>query len=195
MPAEVRAFLLQAVGWKNPEGWWSTPGWQGVERVSDGDELRTGCRRSCFLAVKPRETVWELKPHSLGKHLVLKQYLKAWLPILGQTQGRIIFLDGFAGPGEYKGGEEGSPIIALRAFVEHSAARQIKAEVKFTEEPRPVLRDGRSIRGFRYSDAPHRTDPGSRQERGLHLRHVRTYQSIPRQRRVPRSAGPTLRLR
>lgn len=102
-----------------------------MERVSDGDELRTGCRRSCFLAVKPRETVWELKPHSLGKHLVLKQYLKAWLPILGQTQGRIIFLDGFAGPGEYKGGEEGSPITALRAFVEHSAARHIKAEVKF----------------------------------------------------------------
>ena len=60
----------------------------------------------------PRETIWELKPHSLGKHLVLKEYLKAWLPILGQTQGRILFLDGFAGPGEYKGGEQGSPVIA-----------------------------------------------------------------------------------
>lgn len=79
----------------------------------------------------PRETVWELKPHSLGKHLVLKEYLKAWLPILGQTQGRILFLDGFAGPGEYKGGEHGSPVIALNAFRQHSARKTITAEVRF----------------------------------------------------------------
>lgn len=79
----------------------------------------------------PRETVWELGEHSRGKHLVLKEYLKVWLPILGQTQGRILFLDGFAGPGEYKGGEEGSPIIALNAFLGHSARPGIKAEVKF----------------------------------------------------------------
>ncbi|WP_419949758.1 three-Cys-motif partner protein TcmP [Candidatus Palauibacter sp.] len=79
----------------------------------------------------PRETIWPLKPHSRGKHLVLKEYLKAWLPILGQTEGRILFLDGFAGPGEYEGGEKGSPIIALRAFLEHSARRNITAEVKF----------------------------------------------------------------
>ncbi len=38
----------------------------------------------------PRETVWEFGEHSRGKHLVLRTYLKAWLPILGQTQGRII---------------------------------------------------------------------------------------------------------
>ncbi|MCY3698025.1 MAG: three-Cys-motif partner protein TcmP [Gemmatimonadetes bacterium] len=78
-----------------------------------------------------REKIWPLKPHSLGKHLVLREYLQAWLPILGQTEERILFLDGFAGPGEYKGGEEGSPIIALKAFLEHSARNQISAEVKF----------------------------------------------------------------
>ncbi|WP_420438490.1 three-Cys-motif partner protein TcmP [Candidatus Palauibacter sp.] len=77
------------------------------------------------------EKIWDLKPHSLGKHLVLREYLKAWLPILGLTQERIIFLDGFAGPGEYKGGEDGSPIIALNAFLEHSAKNKIRAEVKF----------------------------------------------------------------
>ena len=79
----------------------------------------------------PREKIWPLKPHSLGKHRVLKEYLKAWLPILGLTQERIIFLDGFAGPGAYKGGEDGSPIIALNAFLEHSAKNKITAEVKF----------------------------------------------------------------
>lgn len=62
---------------------------------------------------------------------MLREYLKAWLPILGQTQGRIVFLDGFAGPGEYRGGEEGSPIIALKAFLDHTAKKQITAEVKF----------------------------------------------------------------
>src|SRR2546425_1377150 len=34
--------------------------------------------------------------------------------------GCLIFLDGFAGPGRYLGGEEGSPLIALRALLEHS---------------------------------------------------------------------------
>lgn len=79
----------------------------------------------------PRGTIWELKPHSLGKHLVLRKYLDAWLPILGQTQDQIVFVDGFAGPGEYEGGEEGSPILALRAFLNHPARSRIKAAVKF----------------------------------------------------------------
>jgi three-Cys-motif partner protein len=67
----------------------------------------------------PKETVWPLEPHSFGKHIVLRRYLKAWLPILGTTQGRIVFIDGFAGPGEYTGGEQGSPIIALEALGAH----------------------------------------------------------------------------
>lgn len=77
----------------------------------------------------PRPTLWSREPHTEGKHLVLKEYLNAWLPILGQTQGRIVFIDGFAGPGEYAGGEPGSPVIAMDAFTNHSAAHQIKAKV------------------------------------------------------------------
>jgi three-Cys-motif partner protein len=63
--------------------------------------------------------------------LVLRNYLGAWLPILGSSSGRILFIDGFAGPGEYKGGEEGSPLVALRAFAEHKAKHTIKGEVGF----------------------------------------------------------------
>lgn len=77
----------------------------------------------------PSTTTWELDDHSRGKHLVLERYLKAWLPILGTTQERIAFVDGFAGPGEYTGGERGSPIIALDAFEQHRA--NISAHVTF----------------------------------------------------------------
>lgn len=81
--------------------------------------------------MNPSGTLWALEPHTKGKHLVLKNYLNAWLPILGRYSGRIIFIDGFAGPGKYKGGEEGSPLIALGALSEHQARHDIKAEVGF----------------------------------------------------------------
>lgn len=77
------------------------------------------------------DILWELKPHSQGKHAVLREYLKAWLPILGKSQDRILFIDGFAGPGHYIDGEEGSPLIALRAFSEHAHRSHISAEIKF----------------------------------------------------------------
>jgi three-Cys-motif partner protein len=38
---------------------------------------------------------------------------------MGSWNGGILIVDGFAGPGRYKGGEEGSPIIALRALMDH----------------------------------------------------------------------------
>jgi three-Cys-motif partner protein len=78
----------------------------------------------------PKTTVWPLEEHTKGKHLVLRKYLDAWLPILGSTQGRVIFIDGFAGPGAYTGGEDGSPIIALKAFANHPARARMK-EVRF----------------------------------------------------------------
>ncbi|MCY3756220.1 MAG: three-Cys-motif partner protein TcmP [Acidobacteria bacterium] len=79
----------------------------------------------------PKETLWPLEPHTLGKHLVLQSYLDAWLPIMGRWNGRILFIDGFAGPGKYKGGEDGSPLIALNALKNHAARSAINAEVVF----------------------------------------------------------------
>jgi three-Cys-motif partner protein len=80
-------------------------------------------------SVKPTEVTWPLDPHTQGKHEVLRQYLGAWFPILGSTSDRIVFIDGFAGPGEYKGGEKGSPLVALDVFRQHQAT--LKAEVNF----------------------------------------------------------------
>ena len=68
------------------------------------------------------ETVWPITPHTRAKHQILEEYLKAWFPILLRWQGRVIYLDGFAGPGVYSGGEEGSPIIALRTALTHKFA-------------------------------------------------------------------------
>jgi three-Cys-motif partner protein len=68
----------------------------------------------------PRTIRWDADPHTLAKHAILRKYLGGWMPklMLG-GHGRVLFIDAFAGPGEYKGGEEGSPIIALRTLLDH----------------------------------------------------------------------------
>jgi len=64
------------------------------------------------------ETIWALEPHTGAKHEILRRYLDAWYPILGSWNDRIVYIDGFAGPGRYKGGEPGSPLIAIERFLE-----------------------------------------------------------------------------
>ncbi|MCY4391300.1 MAG: three-Cys-motif partner protein TcmP [Chloroflexi bacterium] len=67
----------------------------------------------------PDDTIWPLEPHTAAKHSILRRYLQAYYPKLASTRGRIDFVDGFAGPGVYSGGEPGSPVIALNALAEH----------------------------------------------------------------------------
>lgn len=67
----------------------------------------------------PATTTWPLEPHTRAKHQILRYYLDGWFPILASRQPKVLYLDGFAGPGVYSGGEPGSPIIALRALLEH----------------------------------------------------------------------------
>ncbi|MYH72240.1 MAG: three-Cys-motif partner protein TcmP, partial [Acidimicrobiia bacterium] len=66
----------------------------------------------------PQETVWSIEPHTAAKHELLKHYLNAWFPILASRERRIMFLDGFAGPGIYSDGSPGSPVIALRTLLD-----------------------------------------------------------------------------
>jgi three-Cys-motif partner protein len=67
------------------------------------------------------EVTWDISPHTAAKHLILKKYVQAWAPILAQgtAHKRLVYIDGFAGPGEYKGGEDGSPVLVLKALKEH----------------------------------------------------------------------------
>ncbi|HET6248486.1 MAG TPA: three-Cys-motif partner protein TcmP [Tepidisphaeraceae bacterium] len=66
---------------------------------------------------KKRGTVWKAEPHTLAKIAMLKAYLHAYFPILGTTKRGLPFLyvDGFAGPGEYTNSAECSPLAALAA--------------------------------------------------------------------------------
>jgi three-Cys-motif partner protein len=56
--------------------------------------------------------------HTRAKHRILEEYLKGWFPILSKFK-RILYLDGFAGSGEYDDGSVGSPIIALNVANNH----------------------------------------------------------------------------
>ena len=62
----------------------------------------------------------------MGKHLVLKFYLDGWFPILARWNRRLVFIDGFAGPGEYANGELGSPLIALRCVNRHKESGRLR---------------------------------------------------------------------
>lgn len=80
---------------------------------------------------KPSQTVWEIEEHTKAKHRILRGYLDAWLPIMSDANRRLVYIDGFAGPGVYAGGEPGSPIIALKAYLEHKYRHGITAELVY----------------------------------------------------------------
>jgi three-Cys-motif partner protein len=61
---------------------------------------------------------WILKEHTRVKHEILDKYLTPWIFKLSSAYNTLLYIDGFAGRGEYF--EEnnfdgvGSPIIAMR---------------------------------------------------------------------------------
>jgi three-Cys-motif partner protein len=69
----------------------------------------------------PQSTLWVIEPHTEAKHKILRKYLDAWFPIMTSSNPRIVYLDGFSGPGRYTGGQPGSPIIALECAINHRA--------------------------------------------------------------------------
>jgi three-Cys-motif partner protein len=82
----------------------------------------------------PKDTIWALEPHTAAKHQILVCYLAAWFPILARYNGRVVYLDGFSGPGIYTGGEPGSPIVALRAAIDHRHPLKKDIDFFFIEE-------------------------------------------------------------
>lgn len=80
---------------------------------------------------KPTGTLWNLEAHSRGKHHILQRYIQAWLPIMSKNNPRIVIVDAFAGPGRYLGGEEGSPLILLNAYLNHRHRPQMISEIVY----------------------------------------------------------------
>jgi three-Cys-motif partner protein len=85
-------------------------------------------------------TVWPAEPHTRAKHRILKAYLDAWMPILSRQAARLTnrtpsirYIDGFAGPGIYEGGEKGSPVLALESALFHSAEFPVPIDFTFIE--------------------------------------------------------------
>lgn len=79
----------------------------------------------------PKTTLWAMDDHTRAKHEILRRYLEGWLPIMTSYNGRIIYLDGFAGPGEYDKGQPGSPLIAIDTFLNHTYSPVRTKEVQF----------------------------------------------------------------
>ena len=82
-------------------------------------------------------TIWPAEPHTLAKHGILRTYLKAWAAILSRsrrnTADDLLFVDGFAGPGEYTGGELGSPLVAIDAITRHEGSFAKPVRMQFVE--------------------------------------------------------------
>jgi three-Cys-motif partner protein len=82
---------------------------------------------------KPLGTVWDLEPHTAKKHEILRRYFEAWLPIMGSWNGRVVYIDGFAGPGKYSLGEDGSPVVVLKAARDHTYPMKAQLVCIFVE--------------------------------------------------------------
>lgn len=96
-------------------------------------------------------TIWQGSAHTFAKHQILETYLEAWMPIMSRQSHRIgisetelLFVDGFAGPGRYAGGEDGSPILAIESVLGHSHDFYIPISFLFIEQDnkrRAILQD------------------------------------------------------
>jgi three-Cys-motif partner protein len=64
---------------------------------------------------KPKK-LWEASPHTLAKLEIIERYLYLWFTIVGSNPNhrRLVYIDGFAGPGRYTNTDKSSPVIALQ---------------------------------------------------------------------------------
>jgi three-Cys-motif partner protein len=68
------------------------------------------------MPAKMKNDLWEAKPHTLAKISILQAYLSRWFEIIGSKfPNDLWYIDGFAGPGEYKNSPTGSPVAAISA--------------------------------------------------------------------------------
>lgn len=87
------------------------------------------------------DTIWEAEPHTIAKHKILTSYLQAWAPIMsrhlekvGKTGQKLLFVDGFAGPGRYSNGYYGSPVLTVNAILDHTVQLPVPVHLFFIEE-------------------------------------------------------------
>ncbi|MBV9010141.1 MAG: three-Cys-motif partner protein TcmP [Verrucomicrobia bacterium] len=69
------------------------------------------------MSARQTDITWKAEPHTIAKIKVLEAYLVAYFQILGTSKSNqtLLYVDGFAGPDEYKNFPHGSPSAALSA--------------------------------------------------------------------------------
>lgn len=88
----------------------------------------------------PKDTIYQADPHTRAKHQILQGYLQRWLPILarqsqnmGRGNARLLYVDGFAGAGEYIDNIPGSPIVAIQTALASTTAFTVPTRIKLIE--------------------------------------------------------------
>lgn len=70
---------------------------------------------------QPKATLWTSEPRVLIKHQVYRHYLQCWMAKICQRFMVSTVVDAFAGPGQYRDGPDGSPIVIAKTYLEHTA--------------------------------------------------------------------------
>jgi three-Cys-motif partner protein len=85
-----------------------------------------------------QDVIWDRAPHTGAKHAILRKYLDGYFAIMARGGfPRLWFIDGYAGPGVYKQGEPGSPVIALNSVLALSGLIPETATTFYFAEPNP----------------------------------------------------------
>ncbi|MDJ0362277.1 three-Cys-motif partner protein TcmP [Rhodococcus sp. H29-C3] len=97
------------------------------------------------------EVPWSKAPHTEAKHKIFRAYLARWYPILLSENGypSVTYAEGFAGPGVYKDGSPGSPVIAIQALLGTPELANTKKTTRFVfvdNDPRCVKILGEQLR-------------------------------------------------
>jgi three-Cys-motif partner protein len=77
--------------------------------------------------------LWEASPHTLAKFEIIGRYLYLWFAIVGSNSEnrRLVYIDGFAGPGRYTNTDRSSPLVALQSA--KAALEKFEAKLRETE--------------------------------------------------------------
>jgi three-Cys-motif partner protein len=107
----------------------------------------------------PKPTVYEAEPHTKAKHQILEAYLKRFFLILSRQSAqvgsskRLLYVDGFAGAGEYVGAVPGSPLVAIRA-AEAASQTTVPIQIKLIEKRHDRVENLRQLIGQSKSQLP-----------------------------------------
>lgn len=70
-------------------------------------------------------------PMQAHKHALINRYLGAWYPKLASWSGKVLYMETHAGRGVHKGGQFGSPLVAIHALFNHPRCNAILAQCEF----------------------------------------------------------------